>query len=89
MAGRVNAIANTVTETTTSVVDKTGNVLVNFLTILDDLCATGAIYTTGMKRDAYSLEEIKGDERAFSRVVRADALAEQIAAHKATKAKQS
>ena len=89
MTGRVNLIANTLTDTGTAIVSKGGSMACNLLQMGDDVFATGAIFTGGWRADAQALEDIKGDERAFGRVLRADALAEQMAAHAATKAKQS
>ena len=100
MSGRLNLVANTLTDFTTSVVttggavavagiEKGGSAAVGMFTVVDNVMKLGVIATDGWVADADSLEDIRRDERAYNRLERADALALKVAQREAAKASAS
>ena len=97
MSGRVNLIANTLTDVSTAVVktggdvtvaalEKGGNTVVSTFTFADNTMQLAVIASEGWLKDAQALEEIRADERAFNRLERAEALELKVSAHAAAKA---
>ena len=91
MSGRINLIANTLTDVSTAVVEqggkvtvaaleKGGSAIVGGFTVVDNVAQLGVIASNGWLADAAALAEIRADERAEGRLDRAEALKLRIAA---------
>jgi len=97
VTGRVNLIANTLTDVSTAVVEQGGKVTIGVLEkggsaivggfeFLDNVATVGVIASEGWVEEARASKEGKADRRAFNRVKDAEALKLEIAAYSAAKA---
>jgi len=97
VTGRVNLIANTLTDVSTAVVEtggetvvgvieKGGSAVVKGFTFLDNVGEVAVIASEGWVEEAKASKEGKADRRAFNRVKDAEALKLEISAYNAAKA---
>jgi len=89
MSGRVNLIANTLTDGSTKVLVKGTSAAVHTLTVVEEAAFSGAVWMTGFRKGVQANEAHKEDERAFRRAQAAEALRLEMAEWEAAKAPTS
>ena len=77
MSGRLNRLADTVTDTGEAIVNKGGAATISVLTMVDDVAAAGAHWTGGfrarVKADVANNAQILSDERQQANIERVEA----------------
>ena len=77
MSGRLNRLADTVTDTSEAIVNKGGSATISTLTMVDDIAAAGAHWTGGfrarVKADVANNAQILSEERQQANIERVEA----------------